>query len=379
MYATPSLNGHALNGHSLPHGPRFAPSPNGCNGGEAPSPNGCNGHGAPSPNGGNGQDARGRFTKGNKGGPGNPFNRRVARLRTLLLEIVTEEDLRGVLRKLVERAREGDVASARLLLTYLIGRPVDAVDPDRVDLDEWRLLQECPGVSELVPGYQHRIDLGFASALATTMQQDQQVKIIETIQAARRPEKEEQTREDLSRSKEQADGKPSRAARPRSRSTRSARPTEVGQQPARDLGLPLVQERSADGAGAEVGHGLVAAESVDRPVEDAVVSGVDGAGDGQEKLGVVGDPLEQGADVGKVRAVVRVDDAQRTKQQASSPEAELPHKARAIQANPHSATYPLDPELRSSAPAAPSPNGGNGGGEPSATGCIGKRPPSASG
>src|SRR5262245_18489356 len=100
MTPAPCRNGHAPNNSSPPHFPRFAPpSPNGVNGGSAsaaPSPNGCNGPadapGPPSPNGVNACDSRGRFAKGNRGGTGNPFARRVARLRTLLLEIVSEDD-----------------------------------------------------------------------------------------------------------------------------------------------------------------------------------------------------------------------------------------------------------------------------------------------
>src|SRR5262249_39669896 len=147
MHPTPSRNGHTANGSPLPAGPRFAPpSPNGVNGtadaATAPSPNGVNGAAeaaAPSLNGSNGHDSRGRFARGHRGGPGTPFARRVARLRTLLLEIVGEDDLRGVLVKLVELARGGDLAAARLLLTYLVGQPAEAVDPDRLDLEEWRL------------------------------------------------------------------------------------------------------------------------------------------------------------------------------------------------------------------------------------------------
>ena len=40
----------------------------------------------PSPNGENGRDVGGRFTKGNPGGPGNPFARRVSQLRSLIVE-----------------------------------------------------------------------------------------------------------------------------------------------------------------------------------------------------------------------------------------------------------------------------------------------------
>lgn len=89
----------------------------------------------PSPNRADGRGAGGRFAKGNPGGPGNPFARRVARLRSLLLDAVSDDDLQAIAAKLVERAKAGDLAAAREVLTRTIGKPIDAIDPDR-DFDE---------------------------------------------------------------------------------------------------------------------------------------------------------------------------------------------------------------------------------------------------
>ena len=44
---------------------------------------------APSPNGHDGRDARGRFIPGHKGGPGNPFAKRSAAIRTAFLEAIS--------------------------------------------------------------------------------------------------------------------------------------------------------------------------------------------------------------------------------------------------------------------------------------------------
>src|SRR5437870_1692068 len=93
-----------------------------------PSPNGDGGEQTarpPSRNGEKGRDSKGRFARGNKGGPGNPFARRVGRLRSQLLNLVTEADLQEVARKLVEQARTGNLVATRLLLVYLIGRPAE--------------------------------------------------------------------------------------------------------------------------------------------------------------------------------------------------------------------------------------------------------------
>ena len=44
---------------------------------------------------------KGRFTMGNKGGPGNPFARKVAALRQALLDSITPEDIQGVAARLL--------------------------------------------------------------------------------------------------------------------------------------------------------------------------------------------------------------------------------------------------------------------------------------
>ena len=94
----------------------------------------------PSPNGGNGKrKANGRFAKGNPGGPGNPYARRVAQLRAVIADAVTDEDLLAIVGALVERAKKGDVAAARELFNRLVGRPPEAVDPERKEMEKVRV------------------------------------------------------------------------------------------------------------------------------------------------------------------------------------------------------------------------------------------------
>jgi hypothetical protein len=104
--------------------------------------------GSPSANGSDGRDARGRFVSGNRGGPGNPFARQTAALRRAFLAAVTPEDLEAVARAVVQRAREGDMAAAKLLLLYAIGKPTEAVDPDTMDAQEWQLFQQSSATPE---------------------------------------------------------------------------------------------------------------------------------------------------------------------------------------------------------------------------------------
>src|SRR5437773_3339300 len=80
-----------------------------------------------------GRDVHGRFRKGNPGGPGNPFARKVAALRQALLDSVSEQDLKDVVEVLKLKARQGDTAAIKLLLQYCVGKPESARDPDRMD------------------------------------------------------------------------------------------------------------------------------------------------------------------------------------------------------------------------------------------------------
>jgi hypothetical protein len=143
----PSSNGH--NGAATVLDP---PSPNGHDGAstvmDPPSPNGHNGAStvmdSPSPNGQNGRDTRGRFAQGNRGGPGNPFARRVAEMRKTICAAVTPEDLQVIVQRLLRQAKTGDLAAAKLLFAYVVGRPAETVDPDTLDLKEWQVYQESP-------------------------------------------------------------------------------------------------------------------------------------------------------------------------------------------------------------------------------------------
>jgi hypothetical protein len=146
MKASPSVNGHR----------RRVP---------APSTNGCNGHPTPQPPPAEGRDAQtGRFTRGWKGGPGNPFARAVAQRRKALLDAITPEDLAAVAKALLRLALNGDVAAAKVLLLYTLGKPDDVVNPDRLDVDELALLREAPDV-EATTGSMDRITPALACDL----------------------------------------------------------------------------------------------------------------------------------------------------------------------------------------------------------------------
>jgi hypothetical protein len=182
-----SFKGTAMN-HDHRNGANHAaatrlpePSRNGDIGGrqprvETPLPNGDLGAdatnaGGPSPsaNGANGRDQHGRFTKGNPGGPGNPFARRTAQMRRALTMAVSEEDIAAVAAQMLEQAKAGDVAAAKLLLGYVIGQPAPVVDPDTLDRQEWAVFQQIPVPAPEVARLLSDVPVEFACELARAL------------------------------------------------------------------------------------------------------------------------------------------------------------------------------------------------------------------
>jgi hypothetical protein len=74
----------------------------------------------------------------------------VAGLRKALLESVTEADVARLGRELLAQALGGEVAAAKVLLSYVVGKPTAPVDPDRVELEAWKLLLSWPTVAEVL-------------------------------------------------------------------------------------------------------------------------------------------------------------------------------------------------------------------------------------
>jgi hypothetical protein len=150
---------------------------------------------SPSPNGDNGRDRRGRFAKGNRGGPGNPFARRIAAFRRALCEVVSEDDLHDLGRRLLDLAKGGNLVAARLLLAYTVGRPTDAVDPDTLDLNKWMLYQKGPARPDEVAAILDRMPLEMTCELVrlllpcvgTTLGQELLEHLNGTAKASARP------------------------------------------------------------------------------------------------------------------------------------------------------------------------------------------------
>jgi len=72
----------------------------------------------------------GQFAKGNSGGPGRPrLDVEQKYLRTLHRALL-QRDVREVVKKLIARAKAGNIQAAKVLLEYAIGKPTQYVNAD---------------------------------------------------------------------------------------------------------------------------------------------------------------------------------------------------------------------------------------------------------
>jgi len=109
-----------------------------------------------------GRSTNGKFTKGNKFGRGNPHARKLAELRTAFISVIGEDQLKQLADYLLVRAMAGDMVAAKLLLSYTLGKPGDVQNPDMLDIEEWRLLDQSPALSEMMRGLQDSVDPAIA-------------------------------------------------------------------------------------------------------------------------------------------------------------------------------------------------------------------------
>ena len=74
------------------------------------------------------RDASGRYLPGHKGTGGNPLHRRAAQIRALIREVSGENGMRAVVGQIVRQALEGCVASQKMLLDRVYGKPTESVE-----------------------------------------------------------------------------------------------------------------------------------------------------------------------------------------------------------------------------------------------------------
>ena len=107
----------------------------------------------------------GTFRPGNKGGPGNPFARQVGQLRKKILEVLGNGRFDRVLEAVIVKAEGGDIPAAKLLFQYGLGKPGAAVEPDRLDVEEFQLKQESAIAPNTWTDTFQKLDVGTVNGL----------------------------------------------------------------------------------------------------------------------------------------------------------------------------------------------------------------------
>ena len=164
---------------------------------------------------GSGRDERGRFAQGNSGGAGNPFARRVAQMRQALLQAVSDEDLQELVQALLLRAKSGDVAAARLVLSYTVGKPAATQEPDRMDVQEVQLYKESFTDQEILHlplhGMQADLVCFLMRALAPGMRQENLKFMREYLQAQQQRMQQQEEKQQQRQARSQPPSKTTRA------------------------------------------------------------------------------------------------------------------------------------------------------------------------
>lgn len=92
-----------------------------------------------------GRDAKGRFAKGNRGGPGGS-RRKAFVLRKAIEEAITEEHVEAIVRRATRMALEGDLGAMKFVLDRVCGRAAEAPkspEPVAVALPHLRDARDC--------------------------------------------------------------------------------------------------------------------------------------------------------------------------------------------------------------------------------------------
>ena len=87
----------------------------------------------PSPTEANGRDGKGRFVAGNNIAKGNPHAKRIGELRSAMIESVTIDDMKAVIRQLVRAAKDGESWAVKVLLDRTLGKPLEADLIERIE------------------------------------------------------------------------------------------------------------------------------------------------------------------------------------------------------------------------------------------------------
>jgi hypothetical protein len=201
-----------------------------------------------------GRDEKGRFTKGNPDGPGNPFARHVAKPRAALVQRVTEADIQRIADDLLVKAKLGHLPSIRILLPYVLGKPSGTVNPDTLDLDEWRqLVQPLPRIMAELSDALLSVPVQTATDMVRSAQPFAQRMVSEELTAPA-PEAAEEANDEEAKNERREDRPAKRTARARAQPSTNGGCGGRGAVP-RWLHKIAAQARMASARWREPGHG----------------------------------------------------------------------------------------------------------------------------
>jgi hypothetical protein len=87
-------------------------------------------------------------------------------LRSVLIHSTTKEDIRRAADALKTKVFAGDVPAIKLFFQYVLGKPAEAKNPDRIGIDEWENLRDTAVDPEELGAVLDRCPTAFANALA---------------------------------------------------------------------------------------------------------------------------------------------------------------------------------------------------------------------
>jgi len=107
----------------------------------------------------------------------------MAVLRCTLCRRIKPEDVEAIADVLIEKAKEGDVPAARLVLSYGIGKPTEAVNPDTLDLAEWDIYRRGPVSLDDLRGIIEGIPLDVVGPVVRAAKPYLNANMAETVQS----------------------------------------------------------------------------------------------------------------------------------------------------------------------------------------------------
>jgi hypothetical protein len=114
--------------------------------------------------------------------PANPFARHVAKLRAALVNSVSEADIQQLADDLRIQAKLGNMTAIKLLFLYVLGKPPQPVNPDTLDIEEWKqIFQPIPKIMKEMPEAMMSLPVETASRMVQAAQPHMEKAVEEVL------------------------------------------------------------------------------------------------------------------------------------------------------------------------------------------------------